>query len=254
MNIVIIGTGNVASVLGRKLKDAGHDILQIYGQNASAASALAYELDTESTNYWSVVRTDADIYLLAVSDDAIPEVASQIKFPGKIVAHTAGSVKKDVLKSMSNHYGVFYPLQSLRKEMTELPDIPVFVDGSDEATTKVLTQLAQTISDEHVMAAGDDKRLKMHVAAVIVNNFTNHLYALTEDYCKKEGISFKELIPLIEETAMRLKTASPSDTQTGPAARQDTPTIQQHLLILDKYPQLKRIYELMTQSIQSGVK
>jgi len=250
MNIVIIGTGNAATVLGKKFKAAGHHIVQVFGRDASAASKLAYQFDTESTNYWSVIRKDADFYLVAVADDAITEVAKHVHVPGKLVAHTAASVTKDVLKSMSHHYGVFYPLQSLRKEMEELPDIPVFIDASDDSTRKKLEQLAQSISKEKVILAGDKERMKLHVAAVIVSNFTNHLYKLAEDYCKKEGLDFKQLIPLIEETAQRLKAISPSDTQTGPAVRRDDPTIQQHLSILERYPHLKKIYEMMTESIQ----
>lgn len=250
MNIVIIGTGNAATVLGKKFKQAGHEIVQIFGRDASAASKLAYQFDTESTNYWSVIRKDADFYLVAVADDAIAEVAKHVHVPGKLVAHTAASVPKDVLKAMSNHYGVFYPLQSLRKEMDELPDIPVFIDASDEAARKKLEQLARSISNEKAIVAGDKERLRLHVAAVIVSNFTNHLCKLAEDYCKNEGLDFKQLIPLIEETAQRLKTISPSLAQTGPAIRHDQPTIEQHLAVLEKYPHLKKIYELMTESIQ----
>jgi predicted short-subunit dehydrogenase-like oxidoreductase (DUF2520 family) len=252
MNIVIIGTGNTATVLGRKFSNAGHRIVQVFGRDASAASKLAYQFDTESTNYWSVIRKDADVYLIAVADEAITDVAKHVHVPGKIVAHTAGSVKKDVLKNMSHHYGVFYPLQSLRKDVNELPDIPIFIDASDEQTKKKLEQLAQSISQDAVVVANDDQRLKMHIAAVIVSNFTNHLYKLAEDYCQKEGIDFRQLIPLIEETVSRLKAISPSKTQTGPAIRHDVPTVQHHLAQLEKYPQLKEIYEVMTESIQSS--
>jgi predicted short-subunit dehydrogenase-like oxidoreductase (DUF2520 family) len=250
MNIVIIGTGNAATVLGKKFKEAGHRIVQVFGRDASAASKLAYQFDTESTNYWSVIRKDADFYLVAVADDAIIDVAKHVHVPGKLLAHTAASVGKDVLKSMSHHYGVFYPLQSLRKELSELPDIPVFVDASDELARKKLEQLAHSISKEKVTVAGDKERLKLHVAAVIASNFTNHLYKLAEDYCKNEGLDFNQLIPLIEETAQRLKTMSPVAAQTGPAIRHDDATIQQHLIILEKYPHLKKIYEVMTESIQ----
>lgn len=250
MNIVIIGTGNAATVLGKKLKEAGHRIVQVFGRDAPTASKLAYQFDTESTNYWSVIRKDADFYLIAVADDALTDVVKHVHVPGKLVAHTAASVSKDVLKPMSHHYGVFYPLQSLRKDVKELPDIPLFIDASDDVARKKLEQLAQSVSKEKVLVAGDDERLKMHVAAVIVSNFTNHLYKLAEDYCKKEGLDFQQLIPLIEETAQRLKSISPASAQTGPAIRHDEPTIQQHLVLLEKYPQLKRIYEVMTDSIQ----
>jgi predicted short-subunit dehydrogenase-like oxidoreductase (DUF2520 family) len=251
MDIVIIGTGNTATILGRKLKKAGHHIVQVFGRNASAASKLAYEFDTDSTNYWSVVKKDADVYLVAVSDDAITDVAKHLHVPGKVVAHTAGSVKQDVLKKTSHHYGVFYPLQSLRKDMSELPDIPIFVDGSDDKTKKTLESLAHSISGEKVAQAGDEARLKLHVAAVIVSNFTNHLYSLAEEYCKKEGLDFNQLIPLIEETAERIENISPKKVQTGPALRHDGETIQKHLKLLKDHPELKKIYELMTASIQS---
>jgi predicted short-subunit dehydrogenase-like oxidoreductase (DUF2520 family) len=251
MNIVIIGTGNTATVLGRKFRKAGHHIIQVFGRDASEASELAYEFGTESTNYWSVIRKDADFYLIAVSDDAIQEVARHVVVPGKVAAHTAGSVKKEVLKNMTLHYGVFYPLQSLRMEVKELPEIPVFIDASDEIAKKKLEELATSISKENVVVANDDLRLKMHVAAVIVSNFTNHLYKLAEEYCQKEGIDFRQLLPLIEETASRLKTVAASKSQTGPAARRDDPTIEQHLKLLEKHPQLKKIYQVMTESIQT---
>jgi len=252
MNIVIIGTGNAATVLGRKLKKAGHRIVQVFGRDASAASRLAYQLDTESTNYWSVIRKDADVYLIAVVDDAISDVVKHVHVPGKVVAHTAASIKKDVLKSMSHHYGVFYPLQSLRKDGEQLPEIPLFIDASDDIARKKLEQLADSISKGHVAQAGEDERLKMHVAAVFVSNFVNHLYSLAEDFCNKEGIDFQQLLPLIEETAQRIKSISPSEAQTGPAIRNDEATIRQHLQLLEKYPKLKNIYEMMTTSIRNG--
>lgn len=250
MDIVIIGSGNVASVLGRKFIAAGHRILQVYSRNASDASKLAYEWNTASTNYKSMINRNADVYLIAVNDDAITDVVSNLLLPGKVVAHTAASVPKDILKNISAHYGVFYPLQSLRKEMTKLPVTPVFVDGSDEVSKKMLEKLAVSIAGEQIISAGDDVRLKFHVAAVVVSNFVNHLYILAEDYCKKEGIDFKQLLPLLEETAFSKENISPAIAQTGPAIRHDSETIQKHIELLENHPQLKNIYILLTESIQ----
>jgi predicted short-subunit dehydrogenase-like oxidoreductase (DUF2520 family) len=248
MEIVIIGTGNTASVLGRKLKAAGHNIVQVFGRNAHAASVLAYELNTESTSYWSVVNRNAAIYLLAVSDIAVEEIVEQLQLPGKTIVHTAASVSKEVLMNHARHYGVFYPLQSLKKETPYLPDIPIIIDASDEQTLHQLEELAGSISDK-VMEAGDEKRLKIHLAAVFCNNFVNHLYTLTEDYCRKEGIDFQLLVPLIKETALRLESMSPSNAQTGPAIRKDENTINKHLLLLEKHPELKDLYQIFTESI-----
>lgn len=250
MDIVIIGSGNVAAVLGRKFKAAGHSIVQVVARNSKAASALAYEWDTVSTNYKSQTNKNADVYIIAVADQAIDTIISEFRLPGKIVAHTAASVPKEVLKNVTQHYGVFYPLQCLRKDMTTLPDIPIFFDGSDLKTKTVLEQLAHSISAEKVVEAGDDARLKLHVAAVIVSNFVNHLYSLAEDYCHKEGLDFKQLLPLIDETASIIKNISPGKSQTGPAVRHDSETIHKHLELLKNHPQLKNIYLLMTESIQ----
>lgn len=247
MKIVLIGTGNAATILGRKLKAAGHDIIQIYGRNAKAASDLAYELDTESTNYWAVVNRTADVYILAVSDIAVPEVLKELQLPDKTIVHTAASVSKSALNA-AKHHGVFYPLQTLKKEGGHLPDMPMIIDANDSKTLEVLETLALSISDK-VVKADDDERMKLHLAAVFSNNFVNYLYALAEDYCKKEKLDFKLLIPLIKETANRVETINPSAAQTGPAIRHDAGTIQKHEELLKNYPHLKKFYTLFTESI-----
>jgi predicted short-subunit dehydrogenase-like oxidoreductase (DUF2520 family) len=250
MKIVIIGSGNVAAVLGRKFRAAGHSIIQIVGRNAAAASELAYEWNTVSSNYLSAVNRNADVYIIAVTDEAIPQIIKDFKLPDKVVAHTAASVPMEILKKVTNHYGVFYPLQSLRKDMKILPEIPIFFEGNDDIAKKKLETLAHSITAQKVGEATGDALLKLHVAGVIVSNFTNHLYALTEQYCRKEGLDFKELLPLIMETANRINDISPQQAQTGPAIRHDSETIQKHLALLKEHPQLKKIYELMTESIQ----
>jgi predicted short-subunit dehydrogenase-like oxidoreductase (DUF2520 family) len=247
MDIVIIGTGNTATVLGRKFKGAGHNIAQVYGRNAKAASDLAYELDTESTNYWAVVNRIADIYLLAVSDIAVEEIVKELQLPNKTIVHTAASVSKNVLNK-SQHYGVFYPLQSLKKESVSLPDTPIIIDASDQQTLDLLENLANTIT-KNVIKANDEERMKLHLAAVFSNNFVNYLYALAEEYCRAEGINFKLLVPLIQETALRVQTINPSNAQTGPAFRHDAATIQRHEELLKSYPELKKFYLLFTESI-----
>lgn len=251
MEIVIIGTGNTATVLGRKLKAAGHKIVQVFGRDTSAASKLAYELGTGSTNYWNVVIRNADIYILAVSDIAIEEVLEELQLPDKTIVHTAASVSKNILKNAAHHFGVFYPLQSLKKEIGHLPDIPIVIDASDESTLKELETLAHSITDK-VVEGDDEQRAKLHLAAVICNNFANHLYALAESYCNSEGIDFTLLLPLIKETAERLDEISPSQSQTGPALRNDRTTIEKHLELLKKYPHLKRVYETFTESIYNN--
>jgi len=150
--------------------------------------------------------------------------------------------------SSSTHYGVFYPLQSLRRESADSPDMPIMIDASDEKTLEVLDNLARTISG-NVVKADDEQRMKLHLAAVFVNNFVNHIYAMAQQYCDKEKIDFKLLLPIIKETAMRIETINPSKAQTGPAFRHDAATIQKHEELLKDYYSLKKFYTLFTESI-----
>ena len=249
MDIVIIGTGNVATVLGRKFRMAGHQIVQVAGRNVAAISLLAKEWETTCTDKWALINASADIIIIAVTDNAIGELAIQIKAPDCVVVHTAASVSKNMLEKSSPHFGVFYPLQSLRKDLKNIPDIPVLYDGSDEMTNTLLKKLAGTISTTPAAQAGDDMRLKLHVAAVIVSNFTNYLYTIAEDFCRKEALDFQQLLPLIEETAVRIRNISPGKVQTGPAIRHDNATIHKHLALLEKYPEIKKLYSFLSENI-----
>ncbi len=250
MRIIIIGTGNVATVISKALVAAGHTIVQVLGRDGQKAESLARELgSTYSTNENSL-DTTAEIYLFALSDSALYELARRFVLKDKIVLHTAGSVSMEVLKGISEQYGVMYPLQSLRKEMQVIPSIPVLVDANRPEVLEKIKSLAASFSS-HVATANDEQRLKLHVAAVIVSNFTNHLYALAEDFCKNEKADFKMLLPLIRETAERLTLQSASLLQTGPALRNDFVTLDKHMKILLKYPRLRNLYIKLTDSIMA---
>jgi predicted short-subunit dehydrogenase-like oxidoreductase (DUF2520 family) len=249
MEIVLIGTGNTATVLGRMLKAAGHHILQVYGRNKDSTNTLAKEIDSESTNKEGEINRKAELYIIAVSDAAIGEVLHKLQLSKKTLVHTAGAVSKNILQSSSDQYGVLYPLQTLKKEIKTFPDVPLIIDASDEITFNRLFGLAETISSQ-VVRAGDEERLRLHLAAVFCNNFVNHLYVLSEKLCKEERLDFNLLVPLIRETASRIKHIVPSQAQTGPAKRNDFQTIEKHLDILNKYPELKQFYHLFTKSIQ----
>jgi len=138
----------------------------------------------------------------------------------------------------------------LRREMKAIPEIPLLIDASDENMLHQLQLLAYSIS-RSVERAGDEKRLKLHTAAVVVNNFTNHLFEMAEAFCKKENVDFGLLLPMIIETAMRIQYISPAIVQTGPALRNDVLTIERHLALLKEYPPLYKVYVQLTESIRS---
>ncbi|MGC4103764.1 Rossmann-like and DUF2520 domain-containing protein [Ferruginibacter sp.] len=250
MRIVIIGSGNVATVLGRLFKKCGHEIVQVMSRHTENAQQLAGELGCAFTNYDGVTDMSADIYLVSITDGVLFDLNKSFKLGDKLILHTAGSVSKDVLKDISTNYGILYPFQSLRKEMEGIPEIPFLIDGNTEASTTQIEDFARTLSTQ-VKRTTDEERLKLHVAGVVVNNFTNHLYAIAEDFCQKEELDFKLLLPLIQETSRRVSLYSPKDVQTGPAVRNDVFTLDKHLRILSAHPKLKYIYLKLTDSIMN---
>ena len=249
MNVVIIGTGNVASVLGKLIISKGHKVIEIVGRNSLATAALAKILKANANTNFSKINENGDIYIIAVVDTAIETVAKQLTLQNKLVVHTAGSVSINVLNKLNNGQGVLWPLQTLRKEMKHIPEIPFVIDANSEAAYTTLLAFTKTLTDT-VFRANDSKRVKLHLTAVMVSNFTNHLYALAEDYCHKESLEFKLLLPLIEQTGNRIKTNSPRTVQTGPAARKDEVTINNHLNLLKGNHTLHKIYQLLSDSIK----
>ncbi len=251
MKVVIIGSGNTATVLGRRIAFAEHEIIEVVSKNETHAKILADELQCDYSNSFINISDQADFYLIAVSDNALPGLIKEFSLQNKLVVHTAGSVSKNILQPVTKNYGVLYPLQTLRKEIKTIFEIPFLTDANSEDALTIINDFAGTISD-NVQFADDDARLKLHVAATIVNNFGNHLFALTEDYCNGQKVDFRLLLPLIEETAMRIKQFSPSQMQTGPAIRHDVETIQKHLLLLENFPELKKLYQIFTESIRQN--
>lgn len=249
MKVVLIGSGNVATVLGKLIKQAGHTIVQVYSRDRAHAAALAALVGGQAIDSLAALDTGADIYIMAVSDTALLSLAPALQLRRGILVHTSGAGDISLLAGSAAAYGVLYPLQSIRKETAHLPVIPFLTEGSTPAVTQTITAFAQTLSPlVQVTNAAD--RLRLHLAAILSSNFTNHLYALAAAYCEKESLDFNLLIPLIRETANRLQHYPAAATQTGPAIRNDVVTMEKHLALLEGDPALQELYRLLSESIR----
>jgi predicted short-subunit dehydrogenase-like oxidoreductase (DUF2520 family) len=248
MNVAIIGSGNVATVMGTAIIAAGHRVLQVVARRPEAAAPLAAAWGCPYTEKWAGIDPAADLYLFALSDRALEQVAGAVRLPGRLVVHTAGAVPTKVLAAVSDRCGVLYPLQSLRSEIRPFPEFPLLVDTCRPADLPGLDSFARSIARQ-VRQADDITRLKLHVAAVLVNNFGNHLYSLAADLCRKEHLDFSLLLPVIRETAERIGRYSPQDVQTGPAIREDSATMQRHLEVLAGYNSIKDLYIFFSREI-----
>ena len=246
ISVVLLGAGNVATHLFRAFTKAEHvSVVQWYNRNID--SIKSYKNEVDITDDITQLKL-ADLYILAVSDDAIKPLASLLPFENRLVVHTSGGVSLyDINKKQKR--GVFYPLQTFSKTAdVDFVNVPICIEALRNEDYQVLKELGSSIGS-HTKKVNSDQRKVLHLAAVFVNNFTNQLYRIAHEITESEGAEFDVLKPLILETARKVQDLSPYIAQTGPAKRNDKKTLKKHLKLL-KDPHHKEIYDLLTTSIQ----
>jgi len=245
--IGIIGSGNVATNLTVKFKNSGIEVAQVFTRNRKSLNTFITGCQPSVITDIKLFDSSLDLIIIATPDDSIEQIAKEIltKIP---VVHTSGSVAIANLKNRSN-YGSFYPLQTLTTDHAgkSIP-IPILIEASNPTFEAKLIKLAETISTM-VSVHSSENRKKLHLAAVVVNNFTNHLYSEAEQYCIESGISFNLLKPLLKETARKVQTQSAGSIQTGPAKRKDMNIIEGHLNMLSENKDLRDLYQLISAQI-----
>jgi len=245
LSIVLLGTGNVATHLFQAFSDAkGVEVIQVYGRNQNALKTFGGEVPV-STSMENLVR--ADIYILAVSDESIREASEFLMDMPGLIVHTSGSVSLDALETKRK--GVFYPLQTFTKgKKVDFSELPICVEAKNEHDFLLLETLGKSITNQ-VHRVSSKQREKLHLSAVLVNNFPNHLYTIAKELCDENEIPFDLLRPLISETVDKIRFLSPVEAQTGPARRNDITTMQRHLEQLTN-PLHQKIYQLLSESIK----
>ncbi|MGB2129420.1 MAG: Rossmann-like and DUF2520 domain-containing protein [Flavicella sp.] len=247
VKISIIGYGNVGShLLSEFAKNPQLEIVQIYNRNIQKIPSNLEDIAvTDSIKSLK----EADIYFLTVNDDTIASVAKQLSNRKELIVHTSGAVSVDVFKNSPN-YGVFYPLQSFTMGKTvDFNNIPICLEANSKKNLAILEQVASSLS-KRLFQIDSQQRKQLHVAAVFVNNFVNHLYSMGEAICERYEIPFEILHPLILETAKKVQHFSPKQVQTGPAIRGDQKTIESHKKNLTS--EQATVYSLLSEYIQNN--
>ena len=245
MQIVLIGSGNVAFHLAKAFSEAQIPISQIFGRNTTELQKISEQF---SIPFSTETLADADLYIISVSDSSITEVSSLIKNKNVLVAHTSGSVSREAL-SGNYRKSVFYPLQTFSKSKNlDYSKIPFFIDAENVNDEEILKNLASKIS-KNVMLANDEKRKYIHLTAVFACNFVNHLYARAKEISDSQGIPFDYFLPLIDETTQKIHELEPKLAQTGPAIRNDEKVLKLHESLLTDEEKLK-IYKTLNESIK----
>jgi predicted short-subunit dehydrogenase-like oxidoreductase (DUF2520 family) len=245
MNITLIGSGNVATHLAAAFKNAGHKIIQVYSPNYQNAALLAYHVGANAIDNLANIDQNADIFIIAVKDDAIEQIAAQIAVYQKLTIHTSGAT--GLLQGANT--GVFYPLQTFSKtKEVNFSQVPLCIEGSNEQVASVLEELGRTISN-NVYRVNSGQRRILHLAAVFACNFPNALYATAQGLLAEHQLDFNLLRPLILETAEKVQQSLPMDVQTGPAIRHDQKTMDKHMVLLKDQPDLQQLYQTLSQRI-----
>jgi predicted short-subunit dehydrogenase-like oxidoreductase (DUF2520 family) len=251
-NIVIVGAGNVATQLAPTLQKAGHKILQVYSQTEQSASKLANLIDVPYTKEIDKIIQTADIYFLLINDDFIENFAAKMTHVESILLHSSGSLPLSVLSRYAKNYGVFYPIQTISKNVkVNFENIPICIEANSVNCLNILKNFTLGISSM-VYEIDSAQRLKVHLAAVFANNLNNHLINIAKQLLNESHISFDLLKPLILETAMKAIEQGPENVQTGPAKRNDKAIMKKHLELLSCKPEWKKIYRIISNSIRDS--
>ena len=246
LKVSILGAGNVATHLFKAFNESTNiTVNQWFNRNIKAINAYKSVVDVcDDLNQLK----PADIYILAVNDDAIAKLSEDLPFEDRLVAHTSGSVNIHDL-DRKNRRAVFYPLQTFSKDVEmRFQDVPFCLETLVKSDLIILKELADGIGSPYYKIS-TEQRQTLHLAAVFINNFTNQMYRIAHEISDAKHINFDILKPLIIETAKKVQTVSPYMAQTGPAKRNDKKTIKRHLKQLEN-PTHKEIYELLTNSIK----
>lgn len=246
-NIVLIGSGNVATHLGIALKNEGYNILQVWSKKIENAKLLAEKLDCKFTNSLDDLEK-ADLYITSVKDDKIVEVISKLQNVN--IVHTSGSIGLEIYNNNFTNSGGFYPIQTFNKEVDlTFSEIPLCIEANNPEFEKELLKIGKSLSNS-VVRMDSEQRKQLHIAAVFACNFSNHMFFIADDILQKSNIDFSLLLPLIRQTVKKIEKHAPKNVQTGPAKRNDKKIIESHLQTLEKNQQ--ELYKLITNSIISN--
>jgi predicted short-subunit dehydrogenase-like oxidoreductase (DUF2520 family) len=248
-NISFAGAGRVAGALCREMYLSSCNIELVVSKSRGNGHSLADLCEAAWSNELVFPNT-TNIIIVSVPDRILGDVLKKIDCGSDtLVAHTAGSIGFEVFPEKIKRKGIFYPLQTFSKERyVSFIDLPFFLESSDEQSMVILEDLAKIIGGI-VYYADTERRRILHLAAVFVCNFTNHMLTLGKEVAKNSGFTFEVLEPLIRETISKAIDIGPENSQSGPAVRHDHNTIEKHLELLSFSPEMKEIYNEITHSI-----
>lgn len=251
-HICLIGTGKLSRHLAKKLSIFKGKAIFVWGRNSDQAASIASEFGLVHLNNIQEIPENSAV-LLCVSDNAIEQLANELKDKALFLIHFSGTQSINRLTPYTPNAAVIWPNQSFSYAVhIDWKNVPLILEVTNEASKVWLMEIVNALEGQAVFL-DEESRIKLHLAAVVANNFINHLLVLTESWCKQNKLDFKLLLPLITQSTQNLQIQSPSQLQTGPASRNDLTTIQSHIEMLSHFPQLKEVYTLFSNQLAEKI-
>ena len=245
--IAVVGSGRVATYMATVLHQSGCCITEVWSRQREHAAQLAAKVGSSVADKLETLH-EADCCLIAVTDDALPEVAARIRMPHTLVIHTSGCTPAVALAACAEHYGVIWPPLSIPESTVDITALHLCIEGSDGESTNKLRQLAEKMQAQYTILTSEQRRWA-HLATVVAGNFGNALLAETERLATEHNVPFELLVPIIEQTARRAAAGNLWSRQTGPAARGDRQTLDTQRQMLENDDTLRELYDLFSRII-----
>lgn len=259
-SIAIIGCGKTGTLLGKFLARAGYPLAGLASRSLSSARRAAEILgeDQISEVPWEITPK-ADIVFLTTPDNAIADTCKDIAQNGgfrrnAVVLHCSGAHPSTILspaKDCEAFIGSMHPLQSFASaEINDNPfqGIIVSVEG-DRPAVNVAADMAKDLGADCMEIRTEAKTL-YHAAAVVASNYLVTLMDFAFHLIGEAGITGREALrvlkPLVEGTLANIDKVGIPEALTGPIARGDVQTVEQHLdEIASKTPGLLPLYKIL---------
>lgn len=265
MRIIFIGAGNLATNLALAIcRNTSHKIIQVFSNTIQSAEELAKKINdiqyaeaqpngicTRATNNIDDIDMEADLFIISIKDSALQSVVNRLCTGTRtgLFVHTAGSISMNIFEGHTARFGVFYPMQTFSKQkIADFSKISTFVEANNDSDLQLLLSLGEEICG-NTYELSSEARKRLHLAAVFACNFANHCFALSAEILEEQGVPFNVMLPLIDETTLKVHSLHPKDAQTGPAVRFDENVIEMQSRMLAHKPAARQIYDLMSSSI-----
>ena len=247
MNIAIVGAGRAGGALAIAASRSGHRVVSIEGRNTASVDRLKSLVDISAGT--------PELRIIAVSDDAIPEIAAVVADLADPVptVHVSGAVPVSALRPIATtgvQIGSMHPLQTL-------PDAERGA-ARLEGSWMAITAEEPLRSQLHGLAASlgcrpfdldDEAKPLYHAAAAAAGNYTLTTLDLSLALFEAAGVPFEAAHPLIEAIIANAFDLGPAGALTGPVARGDAATVARQVeAIREHVPQAEQLFVDLTRS------